>query len=79
MLTRARIVAIECATCRTNLTGSAAWSETVGYGRLRESDTRTAPGGKASLSDQEEAVCCDADRCVMVEALPTSSFVLAQS
>jgi hypothetical protein len=73
---RTRIVAIECGTWRCVLTGRAAWSEIVGYCRLRESHTPPSGGGKTSLIDQEESVSCDAERCVVVKASPTSPFVL---
>src|SRR5450755_2497007 len=45
---RTRIVAIECGTWRCVLTGRAAWSEIVGYCRLRESHTPPSGGGKTS-------------------------------
>src|ERR1035438_1202434 len=61
------------------LTGRAAWSEIVAYGRLRESYTPPSGGGKTSLIDQEESVSCDAERCVVVKASPTSPFVLIQA
>jgi hypothetical protein len=76
MAMRSRIVAIECGTWRCSLIGRTAWSEIIGYGRLRESYAPLTGGGKTSLINQEEPVSSDAERCVVVKASPTSSFVL---
>jgi hypothetical protein len=35
--------------------------------------------GETSLVDEEEAVCCDAERCVVVKASPTSTLVMSES
>jgi hypothetical protein len=69
------MVVMELATCPSGRSGGASGSVTRGKGRLREEDLAALlrGGNGAPLGDQE-AVGCDANRGVVVEAAPTSPF-----
>src|SRR5215472_6457692 len=74
-----RIVAIEFGTWRSVRNGGTSGSVTVGKGKFFEQrgGTRSTGGNRLPLGDQE-AVGCDAQRGMVVEAAPTPAFEMPE-
>ena len=78
-INRRRTVAIEFGIWRSGRKGGTSGSITGGYGRLREQrgGTRSTGGNRLPLGDQE-AIGCDAQRGVVMEAAPSAAFEMPE-
>src|ERR1700741_4753910 len=78
-LRRRRSVAIECGTWRSDRSGGASGSVTLGKGRFFEDISGArARGGKSGPFGHQESISGNAHRRVMMEPSPASSFEMTE-
>src|SRR3712207_5904685 len=76
---RRRTEAMECGTCRSGRIGGAARPEALGWRRCLPLLGEAPPRGEKAALGGQEAVGCDAEAGVVVEAAPAAALVVPEA